>query len=147
MLAEEISARKPAVCAVTEIAAGDALAMATRFDAGWAYRGSLALFWENAFVAHEVHDRYLPVPMLINPFERRGLLEVRGEREGRALTLVAVALSTDRERIRELRFLRTALRKIAGDVVLFVANASGCFSDLGFTTQREDRGNAVLIKS
>lgn len=94
--------------------------MATRFDCEWAYRGAQALFWRQPFLAHEVHDRYLPAPPL-RPFERRGLLEVNGEIDGLPLTLIATQLSSDRSRVREMRFVRTALRAIEGDVLLFVA--------------------------
>jgi hypothetical protein len=105
--------------------------MATRFDCDWAYRGGQALFWRPWFRAHEVHDRYLPAPPG-RPFERRGLLEVDGEFDGRALTLIATQLSNDRARIREVRFIRTTVRRIACDVVLFVAGFDTTAQRYGF---------------
>jgi hypothetical protein len=139
-LAEEFAARKPAIGAVSEIAAGDALAIATRFDRNWAYRGALALFWTEAFKAHEVHDRYLPMPGL-NPFERRGMLEVRGEHGGKPLTFIAAALSNDKSRIREIRFVRSALRAVEGDVVLFLTGYGADKERIGFA----DINQSVIV--
>ncbi len=121
------------------IDAGDALALATRFACGWAYRGRQALFWRDGFTAHELHDRYLPVTPL-RPFDRRGFLEVRGNYCGEPLALIAVQFAKDRSRVRELRFVRTRLRAITGRALLFVAgyHQSGRvgFSDLGFLRLR-----------
>ena len=139
-LAESFAARKPAIGAVSEIAAGDALAIATRFDRNWAYRGAMALFWTEAFKAHEVHDRYLPMPGL-NPFERRGMLEVRGEYQGKPLTFIAAALSHDKSRIREIRFLRSALRAVGGDVVLLLTGYGEKKERIGFT----DINQSVIV--
>ncbi len=102
------------------IDAGDALAMATRFDCDWAYRGGQALFWQPVFQAHEVHDRYLPSPPM-RPFERRGLLEVDGERGATSLTLIGTQLSNDRAHVREIRFVRTIARRRRGAAILFIA--------------------------
>jgi hypothetical protein len=113
------------------IDAGDAYAMATRFDCEWAYRGGQALFWQTWFRAHEVHDRYLPAPPG-RPFERRGLLEVDGEAGGETLTLIATQLSNDRARVREMRFIRTSVRRIGGDVLLFIAGFDGAAQRYGF---------------
>ena len=132
-LAATLVSEKPAFFAVADVSAGDALALATRFDCGWAYRGGIALFWDATFKAHEVHDRYLPTSGVI-PFERRGLLEVRGDVASRPCALVAAWLAQDRSRIRDIRFIRTTLRAIEGDVLLFLANYSASdrigFSDL-----------------
>ena len=145
-LAATLVARKPKLFAIAEISAGDALALATRFDCGWAYRGGIALFWDASFKAHEVHDRYLPTGA-INPFERRGLLEVRGDVESKPCALVAAWLAQDRSRIREIRFIRAALRAIKGDALLFLANNSASdrvgFSDLGFGLLHSENECAV----
>jgi hypothetical protein len=146
-LAATLVARKPRLFAVAEISAGEALALATRFDCGWAYRGGMALFWDGAFKAHEVHDRYLPEGAII-PFERRGLLEVRGEIASKPCALVAACLAEDRSRIRDIRFIRNTIRAIDGDAFLFVANYAVSerigFSDVGFTLLTSGDGCAVL---
>lgn len=139
-LAADLAARKPAIFAISGIAAGDALAIATRFDCGWAYRGAIALFWDASYKAHEVHDRYLPMPGL-NLFERRGMLEVRGERHGRPLTLFAALFSEDKSRIREIRFVRTALRAVDCDAVLFLAGYGAGPQRIGF----DDINQSVIV--
>jgi len=134
--AESINRNKPEIFCLHGIDAGDAFAVATRFDCDWAYRGRQALFWQPLFQAHEVHDRYLPSPPL-RPFERRGLLEVDGERGGRALTLIGTQLSGDRAHVREIRFVRTIARARTGAAILFIAGFDPAthhygFADLGF---------------
>ncbi len=133
--AERIAGARPSFFAIHGIDAGDALAVATRFDCGWAYRGGQALFWRDRFTPHDVHDRYLPLAPL-RPFDRRGLLEVAGDYGRKPLTLVAAQLAKDRSRIRELRFMRRELRAIEGRVLLFVAGHDEGqrigFGDLGF---------------
>lgn len=147
--AEQIARERPSFFAVHGIDAGDALALATRFDCGWAYRGRQALFWTRAYHAREVHDRYLPAAPL-RPFDRRGLLEVRGEFEMNCLTLVAAKLAADRTSIRELRFVRTTLRTIDGAALLFLAghdeHARVGFADLGFAFLRGIDGCSIYAK-
>lgn len=146
-LAATLASQRPSVFAVADISAGDALALATRFDCGWAYRGGIALFWSGSFKAREVHDRYLPTAAII-PFERRGLLEVRGEMESTSCALVAAWLAEDRSRVRDIRFIRTTLRAIEGDALLFLANYAASdrigFADLGFRLLTQRNGCAVL---
>jgi hypothetical protein len=148
-IAERIVAESPAFCAVHGIDAGDALALATRFDSGWAYRGRQALFWSKAFHAHEVHDRYLPAPPL-RPFDRRGLLEVRGTIGNEKVTLVAAQLGNDRSRVRELRLLRSTLRAIHGTAYLFIAGYGNDerigFADLAFRLKHSDEGCVVFAR-
>ena len=86
---------------------GDALALATRFDCGYAYRGRQALFWNAHFSAREVLDRYLPGAPL-RPFDRRGLLQVDGIYEGGQLALIATQFAIERAMtLREARFARS----------------------------------------
>lgn len=147
--AERIAAEHPAFFAVHGIEAGDALALATRFDCGWAYRGGQALFWREVFAPHDVHDRYLPLTPL-RPFDRRGLLEVTGDYAGRPLALVAAEFARDRSRIRELRFVRRELRTIQGRALLFVAGYDAKerigFSDLGFHRLRGSGSCGIYAK-
>ncbi len=148
-LAAELVARKPDLFSVADISAGDALALATRFDCGWAYRGSIALFWNARFKAHEVHDRYLPATTL-NPFERRGLLEVRGDAGSKPLALVAAWFADDRSRIRDIRFTRATLRALDGDALLFMANYRTSdrigFNDLSFSLLHQENECAVYAR-
>jgi len=147
--AERIASEHPAFFAIHGIEAGDALALATRFDCGWAYRGGQALFWRDAFTPHDVHDRYLPLVPL-RPFDRRGLLEVRGEYAGKPLALIAAQFAKDRSRIRELRFVRRELRDLPGRALLFVAGYEEeervGFRDLGFHRLRGSAGCGIYAK-
>jgi hypothetical protein len=150
VFAESIASRKTAIFCVHGIDEGDALALATRFDCGYAYRGRQALFWNASYVAREVLDRYLPsTPM--RPFDRRGLLEVEGTIHGTPLALVATQFAAERAvRVREARFARTVLREISGAALLFVTGvASGAisFADLGFTTVASDGGTLVAARA
>ena len=147
--AERVAKVGPAFFAVHGIDAGDALALATRFDCGWAYRGRQALFWVEDYTAHEVHDRCLPAAPL-RPFDRRGLLEVRGDLERSPLTLIVAQFGSDRLRIRELRFVRSILRATAGRVLLFLARDEQRerigFADLGLTRLRSDDRCAIYSR-
>lgn len=136
---ERVNQENPEIFCFHGVTAGDAFAIATRFDCDWAYRGGQALFWKPTLRAHEVHDRYLPSPLL-RPFERRGLLEVDGDRDGRPLTLIATQLSDDRAHVREIRLVRNIARSRIGGVVLFVAGFDAAahhygFADLGLHAQ------------
>jgi hypothetical protein len=115
------------------IEAGDALALATRFDLGWGYRGAQALFWKPVFHANAVHDLYLPAQPM-RPFERRGLLQIDGTCESVPLTLFASQFADDRTQIREMRFARNAVRACDGAACIFTANRKVVteFTDLGF---------------
>lgn len=133
-LAELVAHRQPDVLCVHDIDAGDALALATRSDLAWAYRGAQALFWSRRVKAHGVHDRYLPIAPL-RPFDRRGLLQVDCQTDGLRFTLLATQFSSERAlRVRELRFARENVRQIHGPAVLFVSrpDARLGFEDLGF---------------
>ncbi len=149
-IAERLATQPFDCAALHGVDAGDALALATRLDCGWAYRGQQALLWKSFFHAHEVHDRYLPSPLL-RPFDRRGLLEVRGERNGKPLALVAAQFSTDRIWARELRFVRHALRSLCGETVLFLAHLPERFdrigvADLGFVTLQRYDDRATFVR-
>ncbi len=149
-VAESIATRKPKLFAVSDISAGDALALATRFNCGWAYRGAQGLFWSEGYHAREVHDRYLPIDLL-NPFERRGLLEVRGDLGKDPVALVATRFSGARTRVREWRFLRNALRAIDGGALVFLANCKDDervgLTDLGFERIWREETCAIFAKA
>jgi hypothetical protein len=117
-VAEIVSALSATLVCIHGIDEGDALALATRFDRGWAYRGAQALLWDGAFEARAVHDRYLPRKPL-RP--RRGLLGVDGKISGEPLHLVATQFSLERTTyIGELRYARRVVRQIQGRALLFV---------------------------
>jgi len=133
-LASFLAESAPDVMALGEIDAGDALALATRFDRQWAYRGGLALLWNGGVAAHAVHDLYLPyAPPAI---ERRGLLRIDGESGGAPLTLVATRFSADRSNVREMRFARQQARVARGAALVFVTSPPPRigFADLGFVS-------------
>ncbi len=119
-LAAYLSEHVPDLLAIHGVDEGDALALATRFEYGWGYRGSEALFWSSAYRARAIHDRYLPAPLL-RPFERRGLLCIEGECAGANLALSAVRFSQDRARAHEVRFVREQLCRMDGDALFFAA--------------------------
>jgi hypothetical protein len=141
-----ISVRSPVIFSVHGIDEGDALALATRAAASYAYRGRQALFWNPTFGAREVLDRYLPGAPL-RPFDRRGLLQVDGFFMGANVSLVATQFSDERAtRIRELRFTRTVLRATKRSTLLFItgiAQREPGFADLGFAPVASDRGVVV----
>ncbi|HEY1976059.1 MAG TPA: hypothetical protein VGG89_05935 [Candidatus Baltobacteraceae bacterium] len=128
-LAALFSADDPDVAALSGIDAGDALATATRFDREWAYRGRQALLWKRRMTAHAVHDFYLPVSAL-RPFDRRGLLCVDADAGNVPLHLFATQFAGGRTAIRDLRFARTAVRSVDGNVVLFISEPGS--SRIGF---------------
>jgi hypothetical protein len=120
-VAEAIAESDAAMICLHGVDSGDALALATRFARGYAYRGAQALLWSPEFVAREVHDRYLPLDPR-RPLDRRGILQVDGTCADAALALVATQFSAEREAaIRELRFARRVIRSISGPAIAFVA--------------------------
>ena len=147
--AEAVAAREAVLFCAHGIAEGDAFALATRFDCGWAYRGRQALFWSAAFAARDVRDRYLPVSLL-HPFDRRGFLNVAGALEGTQLVLAATQFSSERRTyVRELRAARATLREIDGAAVLFIAGktaGSAGFDDLGFAPLAEEGATLILAR-
>jgi hypothetical protein len=143
VVAEAIAASDAVVICLHGIDPGDALALATRFARGYAYRGAQALLWSQAFIAREVQDRYLPVAPR-RPFDRRGILQVDGAFAGATLSLVATQFAAEREAsLRELRFARRVIRSIVGIAVVFVAGMTERtrrigFADLGATECAHD---------
>ena len=149
VIAESIALHATAIFSVHGIDEGDALALATRFDFGYAYRGRQALFWNARYAAREVLDRYLP-SLPLRPFDRRGLLAVEGAFDGSPLTLIATQFTAERAvRVREVRFARRVLREMGGPALLFVTGvASGAvsFEDLGFAAIARDAGTLVAAR-
>lgn len=124
----------PEIFAVSEIDAGDALAIATRFARQWAHRGGQALFWNDAFNAHSVHQAYLPF-RASKPFDRRALLHVDGSVNGRPCAMYATQFGPSRrQRVPELRFVREQLRGTRGLALLFahLPMRRIAFGDLGY---------------
>jgi hypothetical protein len=147
-LAELFAGAEPDVAALSDIDAGDALATATRFDRQWAYRGGQALLWKRRFVAHAVHDLYLPGSAL-RPFDRRGLLCVDADDGGAQLHLFATQFAGDRSAVRDLRFARAAIRKATGSVLLFVSEPGSLktgFADLGLQRVVPDANLAMWAR-
>ncbi|HEY8313418.1 MAG TPA: hypothetical protein VIG51_04515 [Candidatus Baltobacteraceae bacterium] len=134
-LAAYFAKHDPALFAICEIDAGDALALATRFAREWAYRGGQALFWNASFRAREVRDPYLPFAAA-KPFDRRGLLRVDGRLGPVGAALYATQFAGERHRrIPELRFARAHMRSTQAPALLFahLARRAIAFEDLGFT--------------
>jgi len=148
-LAQCVSASNPDVLALSEVDAGDALAMATRFDRQWAYRGGQAVLWNRRFAVAKVHDLYLPAAPL-QAFERRGLLRVDGFCDGIELSLFASRFAPDRACVRDLRFTRSAIRAARSPrIVLFVtdppANGRSAFRDLDLRANDANEAAADLM--
>ena len=131
-LAALVASADPDVTALSEIDAGDALATATRFNCEWAYRGGQALLWKRGAVAHDVFDLYLPVSAL-RPFARRGLLRVDADIGKVPLHVFATQFAADRSAIRDLRFARSAVRRVEGNVLLFISDPAP--SRIGFADE------------
>jgi hypothetical protein len=146
-LASLVAREAPDVLAVCEIDPGDALSVATRFALQWAYRGRQALFWRDVLAAREVHDVYLPVRPE-RPFERRGFIRVDAMYNRRECALVTTQFSSDRNAlVPELRFVRTQLRRVARDAVVFVhlRDRAIAFEDLGFRNMAIQSGGADRV--
>lgn len=138
-LASCVSQFDPGVLAISQIDSGDALALATRFARGWAYRGGQALFWKNDFRAARVQDVYLPF-VAARPFDRRGFLRVDGRLLDRPCSLYVTFFGRTRaQRVPELRFVRTQLRSTTGAAIAFAHGmpAPG-LHDLGFSDTSGD---------
>ncbi len=134
-LAAFVARHQPAVLAVCEVDAGDALALATRFALQWAYRGKQALFWERRFEAFAVRDLFLPF-VAARPFDRRGLLRVDGTLAGERCSLFATQIAEARaQRVIELRFARLRVRETSVPAILFVRlpDRRISFGDRGFS--------------
>ncbi len=147
-LAQRVSESDPDLLALSEIDDGDALALATRFDRQWAYRGGQALLWNQRFTTVNVHDLYLPAAPL-QPFERRGLLRIDARCDGVQASIFATRFAPDRAAVRDLRFTRSALRAArARRILLFVTDppAAGiaAFRDLRFQTLANDAPDMML---
>jgi hypothetical protein len=149
VVADSIASHQTAIFCVHGIEEGDALALATRFDCGYAYRGRQALFWNVRYAAREVLDRYLPNSPL-RPFDRRGLLQVEGSLDGAGLALIATQFAAERAvRVPEVRFARSVLRATGRIALLFVTGAASgamSFADLGFTTIASAAGTMVAAR-
>jgi hypothetical protein len=154
-LATRIATLEPDVLALCQVDDGNALAIATRFDREWAYRGGQALLWGRRFEADRVYDLYLPASPG-RPFDRRALLRVDGRADGTPLTLFATQFSNGRDAVRELRFVRAGVRAVRDRALLFVSEpvpARAGFGDLGFETFHEGdlaigtRGGRIEIVS
>lgn len=134
-LTEQTVVSDPDLLAVSEIDDGDALALATKTDRQWSYRGGQALFWRAGFVPLAVHEAYLSSGMPRLPW--RGLLRADLRVGTSEISLLCMRLAPDRRGIADLRFVRKMLRDAApGRAILCVANppATGAraFAQLGF---------------
>jgi len=148
LLAEQVSSTKPDLLVVSEIDDGDALAVATRFDLQWAYRGGQAVLWNARLAPRSVEESYLPpaLPAL----QWRGLLRVDLRSGDAELSILTTRFAADRTRIRDLRFVRSVLRRDStSSAILFVTNppksGSWAFSDLGFLPKNASVANDMLL--
>ena len=145
-LAEQVSSTKPDILVISEIDDGNALAVATRFDLQWAYRGGQAVMWNARLAPLSVEETYLPpaLPAL----QWRGLLRVDLRCDNAALSLFTTRLAPDRSRVRDLRFVRSVLRReAASSSILFVTNPPkrDTFRDLGFAADDSTVANDLLL--
>lgn len=133
-LASFYDEHRPDVFAICRMKPGDALALATRFSLQWAYRGRQALFWTSAFKHAWLEDPYLPFHVT-RPLDRRAFVRIDVERNGQTYTLAETEFArTQMQRTRELRFVRTALRRTHAPAIFFahIPEQHAKFSDLGF---------------
>jgi hypothetical protein len=142
-IADAVDTSGADIISIHGIESGDALALATRFARSYAYRGAQAVFWNERFTAKDVQDRYLPAAPL-RPFDRRGLLQVDGFAGDLALSIVATRFSGDRDGyVREMRFARTVLRRIATSAILFAGGMNARPLRIGFA----DLGLVAIARS
>ena len=138
-LAACVARYDPGVLAVSQIDAGDALALATRFARQWAYRGGQALFWKPDFRAERVWDNYLPF-VASRPFDRRGFLRVDGYLCDRRCSLFVTFFGRARSQsVPEMRCVRDELRRCDGAAIAFLHGLpSPGLGDLGFQDTSAD---------
>lgn len=120
-LTEQTALSNPDLLAVSEIDDGDALALATKTNRQWSYRGGQALLWRSEFAPVAVHEAYLSPGL--PPLPWRGVLRVdlrAGETE---VSVLCARFAPDRRRIRDVRFVRTLLRDAPiGRTILCITN-------------------------
>lgn len=120
-LTEQTVVSDPDLLAVSEIDDGDALALATKTDRQWSYRGGQALFWRAGFVPLAVHEAYLSSGMPRLPW--RGLLRVDLRVGTIEISLTCTRLAPDRRGIADLRFVRKLLADAESErAILCVVN-------------------------
>jgi hypothetical protein len=135
-LAAFVAHERPDVLAVCEMPSGDSLSLATRFALQWAYRGRLALFWNETLSANTVRD------------EQRGFLRVDGTIENESFCIAIARFSRDRRaRIPQTRFVRGELRAAPNRAALFAQRVPrrDIFGDLGFEDATPPAGDEERI--
>jgi hypothetical protein len=149
MLAELFAADQPAIVCAHQIDSGDALAFATRFDRDWGYCTGIALFWERTIRAQGVHDHYAP-PLPLRPFDRRGVLHINAIFEDEPLSILATTLGDDRAaRVRDMRFMRSVLRRVPGAAIAFIGNGASTFesfADLKYSVVSRGDYNLIVVR-
>lgn len=147
-LAEQISSTEPDLIVISEIDDGGALAISTRLDRQWAYRGGQAILWSARFAPESVQESYLPpaLPAL----QWRGILRIDLRYRDVAFSLLATRFATDRSRARDLRFTRKTLRE-ARDwrIILAITNpprtGRNAFRDLGFAAENASASADLML--
>gem|GEM_PF-4517502 len=92
------------------------------------------MFWKPALAAGTIRASYLPFSPL-RPFDRRGMVSVDLQFGAHKGAVLATQIGTERDRrIREWRYLRSALRKTNGSALVFAALPASRIglTDLGF---------------
>lgn len=148
-LAEQISLFQPDILALSEIDDGNALALATRFDLQWAYRGGQALLWNARMHLESVYEWYLPA-LRLPAFDRRGMLRVDGSFEGSPIALFATRFAPGRSRVRDLRVTRGVVRSAeSARALLFITDPPperrATFGDLGFECHTNEHVADLLL--
>jgi hypothetical protein len=136
-LTEQAIASNPDLLAVSEIDDGDALALATKTNRQWSYRGGQALLWRTKFASFGLHESYL-APAL-RSLQWRGVLRVDLRAEETEVSLLTTRFAPDRRRVRDLRAVRSLLRDAPVErMILCITNpppkGDRVLSDLGFAT-------------
>ena len=148
-LAELFAAEDPSIACVHQVDSGDAFAFATRFDRDWGYSGGMAVFWVKAIRALGVHDHYAPT-LPLRPFDRRAVLHVNAVFEDEPLSILATTLGDERgSRVRDMRFMRSVLRRVPGAAIAFIGNAASspaAFVDLNFSTLSRGDHNLIVVR-
>ena len=147
-LTEQTIVWNPDLLAVSEIDDGDALALATKTNRQWSYRGGQALLWRSDFTPIAVHEAYLS-PVL-PPLPWRGVLRIDLRAGETTLSMLCTRFAPDRRAIRDQRFVRTLLRNARLERAILCitnppANCERAFAHRGFSSSNSVASADVLM--
>ncbi len=119
-LAQFLAGTDPDIFALCEIDAGDALAVATRFERQYACRGGQALFLKGGVEITAARDQQVPL-WPSRPFDRRAVVWAQARYGEHRVSILTAKIAGGREqRAAEIRHVRKVVRSLAKPAVLFI---------------------------